>query len=530
MRSNSALARRAFADARARNIWFAAFFALIAYVNVVGYRHTYKTIAERVDFARSFGANKAVRLFYGVPHDLLSVGGYAAWRVGGTLAIAAAAWGVFAAVRALRAEEESGRLDLVLAQPVGRAGVFRAAIAACAAGLVLLWVAAFAGLVVGGLRAGSSAYLALAIATPAFVFTGVGALASQLAGTRRLAIGLGLGALLVAFALRVVADTAPGLGGLRWATPLGWAEELRPFADTQPLVLVLPLALGAGLVAVAARLGARRDVGAGLLGGAETATPDLRLLRSPARLALREERGTLLAWLAGIGFFALITGLLSTSFTAASIPAGTRRQLHKIGSASLTSPSGALGFYFLMFVFAISLFAASQVIAARREEAEQRLEVVLAMPVGRPQWLAGRLLLACGGCTALAALAALLAWVGAASQNAHVSLWRLLEAGVNCLPTSLLFLGLASLAFACLPRATAALSYALVAAAFMWELVGAIAGAPDWLVTLTPFHHVGLVPAQPFRVGPAALMLAIGAVAAAASGFVFRRRDLAAAG
>jgi ABC-2 type transport system permease protein len=45
------------------------------------------------------------------------VSGYTAWRVGGTLAIAAAAFGVLAAVRALRAEEDIGRMELVLSAP-----------------------------------------------------------------------------------------------------------------------------------------------------------------------------------------------------------------------------------------------------------------------------------------------------------------------------------------------------------------------------------------------------------------------------
>ncbi len=42
-------------------------------------------------------------------------------------------------------------------------------------------------------------------------------------------------------ALRVVADTSSGAGWLRWLTPLGWAEELRPFTSSQqPLALLLP--------------------------------------------------------------------------------------------------------------------------------------------------------------------------------------------------------------------------------------------------------------------------------------------------
>jgi ABC-2 type transport system permease protein len=115
-----ALARRAFRDARVRTIAFVYLFALYAYIQPAGYRHSYPTITERLSFARSFGPNKALRLFYGEPHDLLTVSGYTAWRVGGTLAIFAAVFGLLAAVRALRTEEDTGRMELVLAGAVGR--------------------------------------------------------------------------------------------------------------------------------------------------------------------------------------------------------------------------------------------------------------------------------------------------------------------------------------------------------------------------------------------------------------------------
>ena len=91
----------------------------MAAAQVVGYRDTYPTRADRIAFARTFGDNNAIRLFYGVPHDLLSVGGYVGWRVGGFMSLFAAVWGVLAAVRALRTEEDTGRQELVLAGPVG---------------------------------------------------------------------------------------------------------------------------------------------------------------------------------------------------------------------------------------------------------------------------------------------------------------------------------------------------------------------------------------------------------------------------
>jgi len=520
-----AIARRAFADSRVRNGSFAVFFALYAYVQVIGYRHTYPTLAERLAFAKSFGSSTTLRLFYGVPRDLLTVGGYTAWRVGGTASIFAGVWGLLAAIRATRTEEESGRQELVLAGTVSRLGAYGAALVAVAAGALVLWLALFAGLVAGRLAAGESAYLALGIVAPAFFFAGVGALAAQLAPTRRLALELATAALALAFLLRVVADTASGLGWVRWATPLGWTEELRAFADPRPAVLALPLFCGLALLGAAGWLATRRDVGTGLMRSRDSAEPRLHFLSSPTALAVREERWSFVAWLVGVGVFAVVLGVLSTSFSASSIPENVRKQVEKLG-ASITSPAGALGVYFLLFVLAVSLFACAQIAAVRRDEAEQRLETLFACAVGRRRWLAGRLVVAASAAAAIALSAGLLAWVGAASKHANLSLPRMLEAGANCLPAALLFLGLAALGFAVVPRASVGLAYGLVSVAFVWDLIGELLGLPRWIVDLTPFQHVGLVPAQPFRVGEATVMLGVALAASIASFEVFARRDL----
>jgi polyether ionophore transport system permease protein len=526
MAAASAVARRTFADGRARTVSFAVLLGLVAYVNVVGFRHSYPTLADRLAFAKSFGANKTVELFYGVPHDLLTVGGYAAWRVGGVGSIIAAAWGALAAVRALRAEEDSGRAELLLAGTLGRRSAYVAALAGVAGGAVVLWLALLAGFAGARLAFGGAAYLALATAAPAVVFAGVGALTSQLAPTRRLALELATGVLVLAFLLRVVADLSTGAGWVRWTTPLGWSEELRPFADPRPAVLLLFVLSGAASFGAAGAIAVRRDVGAGVLQSRDRAAPRLRLLGSPGALALRLERGSLAAWLGGVGAYAVVVGVLSTSFTNSNLPASLRREIRRIGGVSLTDPAGALGFYFLFFVLAISLFACAQVAAVHREEAEGRLETLLSLPVARRRWLAGRIGLAAAAACALALAAAVLAWAGAAAQDAGVSLPRLLEAGANCLPAVALFLGLGALAFAAAPRASTGIAYGLVAAAFLWQLFGAGIGAPDWLLDLSPFRHVGLVPAQPFRAGAAIVMLAIGASASALAAVAFGRRDL----
>jgi len=513
-------------DARVRTIAFGCLFGFYAYLQPVAYRDGYKTVASRVSFARAFADNKAVRLFYGEPHNLLSVSGYAAWRVGGTLAILAAIFGLLAAVRAMKTEEDAGRVELVLAGAVGRHTAYLASLAAIAVGVLIMWLAETVGFLAGGLSLGGSAYLALATTSIVPVCVGVGALASQLAPTRRMALELGGAVVGVFFVLRVVADTASGVGWLRWATPLGWAEELRPFAGPRPLVLGLPVAVSALLLVIAARIAARRDIGTGLLPARDSTPPRLALLSSPNAQALRSERTSLFVWLGGVGAFACILGVVAKSSSSAGISKSLNRELGKLGTGSIAAPAGYLGFTFIFFVLAISLFACAQIAAARREEADQQLETLLALPVGRRGWLAGRLLLAALAATALSLAAGLFAWVGAASGGVHISLTKLLEAGVNCLPVALLFLGIAALAYAIAPRASAGIAYGLVTVAFLWDLVGSLLGAPRWLVHLTPFAHIGLVPAQAFQAGGAAAMVAIAAATGIAAVWAFTRRDL----
>ena len=231
-------------------------------------------------------------------------------------------------------------------------------------------------------------------------------------------------------------------------------------------------------------------------------------------------------WLTSVGAGTLVIGMVASSVSSIGISANIRREIAKVGAGSIATPSGYIAFVFIIIILVVSLYACAQVAAARQEESDQRAETLLALPVGRYAWLGGRLLLAAGGVAALAAVAGLLTWAGAVSQGVSISLPRMLEAAANCLPVALLFLGIAALAYALVPRAGTAIAYGLVAVSFLWDLTGSLLGVPKWLVDLTPFAHVGLVPAEPFRAGAAAAMLAIGVLAGLGALAAFRRRDL----
>lgn len=521
-----ALIRRRLLDVRVMTAACAYLFVIYAYIQPSGYRTVYKTAAERLAFAESFGTSKGLRLLYGLPHDIATVNGYVAWRVGGILAIVAAVYGVLAGVRLTRGEEDSGRLELVLAEPVGRSTVGRATLAALVAGAVVLWVAQLAGLVVGGVPFGGAAYLALATASVVPVCAGVGALAGQLAPERGLALQLGGGTVAVLFLLRALADVVGGLAWMRWLTPLGWAELMRPFAGPQQAVLLAPALSSALLLGLAGRIAARRDIGSGVLRGRDRAEPRFRLLGSPTGLALRNQRGSLIAWLGTLAAFSYLLGTIAKSISPADVSKTIQRDIAKLGVGSITTPASYLAFLFSILAVILCAFACAQVASARREEADQRLETLLAAPLCRRAWLAGRLGIALLAAAALAAVCGLLGWAGAHTAGVHLGLGRLLEAGANMLPVTVLFLGLATLAYAIAPRISGAFSYGLLAVSYLWELIGALAGAPHWLLDVTPFAHIGLVPAAPFRVGATVIMVAVGVVAAAVGVERFRRRDL----
>lgn len=526
MRPASALALRSVADARVRTLSFSLLFCGVAAANVVGYRKTYPTLADRLKFAHTFGANTATRLFYGTPHELTTIGGYASWRVGGVLSLFAGFVGALAATRTLRGEEETGRAELVAVGAITRPAILAAKLAAVAAAVVALWFATLIGLAAGRLPVAGSAYLALATVAAAVVYAGVGAVASQLCSTRRGALELAGSVLALDFLLRVVSDTT-NHQGLHWIAPLGWVEELQPFADPRPAVLALPAVLAVALFALALALEGRRDLGVGLLAPRDlTLKPGLRLLRSPTLLALRSERISLTAWVIATGGFAFVIGTVSKSVASAGLSANVKQQLHKLGSVQIATPSGYIGLTFLFFVLAVSLFCCGQLAAARSEEAEGRLETLFALPQSRTHWLAGRLALAVCGAVVIALAAGLGAAVGASVAGAHVSWPHLVEAGLNCLPASVLFLGVGALLVATVPRLGVGAAYALVILAFVWELFGALVGVPVWLLAVSPFHQLGLVPAAPFRATSAAGMLALGGAAAAAALVRFRDRDL----
>src|SRR5664279_4871583 len=149
----------------------------------------YPAEAEREALAFSVTANPAFLALTG-PVASTSIGGLTAWRIGvlGTTLIGLMA--IVTVVRRTRADEESGRSDLLASSVVGRAAPLAAAVAvASGAGVAIGILVAAAGIANGQPVPGSIA-LGASLAGCGLVYAGVAAVAVQLVENARTATAL----------------------------------------------------------------------------------------------------------------------------------------------------------------------------------------------------------------------------------------------------------------------------------------------------------------------------------------------------
>lgn len=530
--SRSAIARLVGRRASLQGALWGAVFGLYTFSSAVGFARSYPTQVSRAAVAASLGQNTGLAALLGRPHDIDTIAGFTAWRGLGVLALMGAVWGLLAGTRLLRGEEEAGRWELPLAGQTTRRHAALQAIAGLAAGWVSLWSLTTVLVIAVGhqtslaVPASAALFYSTVAAASAATFLAVGAVASQLAATRRKASMIASSAFGVALAIRVIAASDTRLSWLSWLSPLGWVEQAHALTGSRPIVLLPMALLVVVLLATAWWLAGVRDVGAGALANHDSARPRTRTLGGPIGLACRVLRPVAIGWTAALAGLGLLFGLVAESAgRAESESPALQRTLSRI-SAHGAGAAAYLGITFLVVTTMVLLVAAGQVVATRDEEDTGRLDQLLARPVSRVGWLAGRLgvtaafLLLCG------VVAGLAAWLGAASQHSGLDPGRLLLAGVNTVPAAVFLLGVGTLVHATAPRWTAPLVYAVVAWSFLIEFVAALLGGASWLLDTSLLYHVAAAPAKNPNWTSAAALAGLGALAALVGALVFHRRDL----
>jgi ABC-2 type transport system permease protein len=485
----------------------------------------YSGAAARASLAETMSSPAALAMT-GPRHYLdggYGTGAMLSHQVLGFYGVLAALMTVLTVVRHTRAEEETGRAELLRSTVVGRHAGLTAALAV-ALGASAVLGGALTGLVRSAGVDGEGALLYGAVyAGLGAVFAGVAAVTAQITGHARGASGMALAVLGLAYVLRAGGDV--GDGTLSWASPIGWAQRSYPFAGDRWWPLLLSLAAAAALCGAGYVLSVRRDVGAGLRASrAGRRTASGALLR-PVGFALRLHRGVLTGFCVGVCVLGAMYGALLGDVD------DMLKDVDALDAALAKTGGGSLAESFASVVMIVNAVVAAvyTVMAALRPRAEEnagRAEPLLATGLSRVRWAWSHLLVTlAGGTLALALAGFAFGAAGAASTGDEGLVLSLTGASVAYAPALWVTAGVAVLVFGWLPRA-APIAWVVPVYAFLVGYLGKILQFPDWMNDLSPFGHVPQLPAQELESGPLIGLTAVAAVLLSAGLAGFRRRDV----
>lgn len=503
-------------------LWVLLLSVPLATVYIGSIEKVYPTAADRAAFAASIVASPAQRALYGQVYND-SLGAVGIWKAGMFHVLIAVAV-ILTVIRHTRADEETGRAELIDSTAVGRYASLTAALvltfgASAATGLI-----GAAGLLGTSVPASGSLAFGAALAGSGLVFTAVAAVAAQLSPSARVARGCAFAVLGAAFTLRAVGDA--GSGALSWFSPLGWSLQVRPYAGDHWSVLSLHLLTVVALTGVAYRLLAGRDVGAGLLAERAGRGTAAATLGNALGLAWRLDRGALLVWTVGLWLYGMLIGSVAHGIGDELGGASGREIVERLGGTGALE-QGFITVGFVMLGMIAAAFAISLSLRLHQEETSQRAETVLAGSVTRSRLLASHLVMALGGSAVailLAGVSAGLAY-GAAAGDVAGKLPTVVGTAAVQLPAVWLLSALTIGLFGLAPRFAPAAWGVLVGFVALY-LLGSLSGLPQWLLDLEPFAHTPRVGIGDFTAAPLAWLSAVDVALIALGAMAFQRRDI----
>ncbi|HEX5088795.1 MAG TPA: ABC transporter permease [Nocardioides sp.] len=504
-------------------VWWGLGVALLYVSQAWSVDGLYKTQAEFDKAAAAMEGNAAFIAMAGPARALNTTGGQVTWQAAAFGAICAGLMSMFLIGRHTRAEEESGRDELLRAAPVGRYAPMTAALLNAMIANVVLGVVVSASLIGYGLASADSIGLGAGLTLCGWFFSGTALLAAQLTTSTRAAYGLAGSVIGLAYALRAIGDvSAPALS---WLSPIGWYQAMHAFSGLRWWPALL---LGAGAaVAVAAGYAVfdRRDFGAGVVATRPGPARAARGLQSGLGLAWRLQRPAVLAWLAGLVVSGLSFGVMGDNVGDLVGDSDFSKEMMLQGRGDIVD-----AFYATLIVMLSLLacgFAISSALRPPGEEGAGRLESLLATALPRSRWLAGHVAITVLGTVAMLLGSGLgLGTAYALATGDSGAILRMTGAMASYLPAVLVLSGFARLLYGIAPRA-AKVAWLLLLVASVVLLFGEVLKLPQWFRDLSPFEHLAFVPAESFAWGPF-VVLSVLAVALSVGGqLAFRRRDIA---
>jgi ABC-2 type transport system permease protein len=503
-------------------LWVLLLSVPLATVYIGSIEKVYPDQAARAAFAASIMASPAQRALYGQIYAD-SLGAVGIWKAGMFHLLIAIAV-ILTVIRHTRADEETGRAELLDSTSVGRYASLTAALALSFGASITTGLIGAAGLLTTDVPAAGSLAFGAALSASGVVFTAVAALAAQLSPSARFTRGAAFAVLAVAFSLRAVGDA--GSGALSWLSPLGWSLQVRPYAGDRWWVLMLHLVTAVALTVVAYLLLAHRDVGAGLIAERPGAGAAGWSLRGAGGLAWRLDRGAVLIWTVGLCLYGVLIGSIVHGIGDEIGSSAARDIVVRMGGTGALEQA-FLAVAFSMLGMAAAAFTISLSLRVHQEESAARAETILAGAVGRIRWSTTHLMIALVAPAAAMLLAGVAAGLsyGVATGDVGGKLGTVVGTAAVQLPAVWLLAAVTTALFGLLPRFTPVAWGVLVGFVALY-LLGSLSGAAQWVLDLEPFTHIPRVGDGTFTPVPLLWLLLIDAVLIALGWAAFRRRDL----
>jgi len=473
--------------------------------------------------------NPAIVALYGKAASLDTAGAFVAWKMGMFLALGVALWAGLLATRLVRAGEDDGAWDLVVAGPSGRLAVFCSVTLALAVAGLAVGLAVFVGLATAAQRMVDTIDYSLAFTGIAWCGASLGLLASQLAAPRRSASQSALGVVGITFLVRMVADSSSAGKWIAWLSPFAWMEDVGSFQHRSSSWLVALLAIPVALSGVAGAVAARRDVGIAVWTRPDRARAHEASLRTSWRFAWRERRATLATWTIGVGLLGLTFGYLTHALVVfAHTDAAYVRLLKRWGLQSVVTPKGFVAETGSIVSVMLGFLVATLVVMVGQDYERGRLDMPLAFGPSRWRWYLSALSSAIIATVALALVCGVCVWVGVEAGGTSMSVLDPLKGLLNAAAPVPLFLGMIAVLVAVTPRFAYVVMALFLGLAYLVAVLGPSLHWPNALVDLSPFHYLALVPSAPPDWGAPSVFLVAGLAAAVLGVARFARRDIAA--
>lgn len=508
----------------------------LALVSAIGVAKQYSSDADRAALMQVAVANPTILLLRGLPAGT-DLDQFIFFEIFTYLALMAALMSTFLAVRHSRAEEETGRAELISSTPAARTAPTVATILhGVLANLVLAVLVALA-FIAGGLEPYGSFVTGLAAGATGVAFLGVGLLAAQFMRSSRAANSVSVAAVLGAFFVRGIGDAlgTPSADGVHmtsawpsWLSPIGWAQHSDAFGQDLLAPLLLNVALAAAAIGVVFVLQTRRDTGASIFAGRAGRATAGRSLSSSFGLAWRLQTPSLIGWAIGGAACGLFAGSLSALVvTAADSSPTISKTLRSIAGSGTSIDQALISVMFSIAGMLAASAAIQAVIRMRQEESSGTAELVLASPVSRVRWFVDYLVVGAVAIVAVLLTAAVVAAVCVFATGAEASLARdSFAAGVAQLPAALVFLSLLALVFTLLPAITTGLGWGLLGVLGFIGIFGPLLGLSEQVTHISPFANTPILFGDDVDLSGAFWMLGISAVALVVAGIVMRGRAL----